>query len=1282
MFRIGIDIGYSSLKSVVLSETDTLVFSSNIFHHGNVDKMLKELLADIKKKFDMKESYIGIIGQKETYFKEYQVNDISSLVEGASYINNNIKTIFEIGAQSSRLITGISNNSRMGIKFHVNSSCSAGTGSFLEEQVSRLGIELEDYSEFIKGAKNSVRIAGRCSVFSKTDMIHHQQSGESTKDILLGLSYALARNFKANVVQRNTFEKPVMFLGGVAKNSGVVKAIKEIFNFSDDDFIVGNFCSNIGALGAAIIGGENRKIVGIDKLIHDIDNKFKIVVESSFEPLMKYGNDDCINKHICKSTENIKDCHLGIDIGSTSTNLVIIDNDKNVISYRYIRTMGDPQKSVKEGMNSIENEFNGKLNILSVSTTGSGRNLIGKLLNADLVVNEITAQGAGAIAMDPDIDTIFEIGGQDSKYIGIKNKRVVDFEMNKICAAGTGSFLEEQAIKLEIPIEKYSNIALKGKAPLNLGDRCTVFIEGNISKAITEGQSKEDITAGLSYSIVYNYLNRVVAKKPIGKKISLQGGIAFNQAVVNAFRVVTGKEIIVLPFFSVTGAIGAAILGKIEIENKKTNENTIEKPKDISEEINKLYLNGYTGELEKNKLTVGIPRVLFLHKLFPMFNVFFKELGFNVILSDETTKEIVEMSQEYSLDETCYPIKLINGHVAFLLNRKVDYIFLPSLYTMKHEISKTREDYACVYMQTAPQIVSKVMELDKKGVKLLSPALSFKFGKKYMMSTLMKLGLDLGKTKVQTTFALAKGMKQLKKFEKETEIIGKNIIKELKSEEKVFVIVTRAYGVSDKGLNMEIPQKLRSMGYKVLTLSNLPAHDCDTSSDYSNMYWPFGQHILAGAKIIKNSKNLYAIYLTNHGCGPDTMLSHYFKEEMGSKPYLHIEVDEHASSVGVVTRLEAFVESLKNEIVVDFEEPKEIEKTVLTENNTIYIPHMYPYSGLLKELLNKKGYKAKEMEKTTSKSMEVGKKYSVSKESISLVSLMGDVLLQAKKSKGEQISILIPQNEGSEVVGQYSRLIKQKLLLSGYKNINIESPFIEDMLVESKYGLDYGLILVAGDLILNSSTLNRDDNYKKIVEFIRSEGITNNNLILLSKTIYNQNINEQYKKKIYVLGEHNIVFNNFLNDNSVEKLEEENKIFYQPFSEMKLFTWNDYLIKNKNKNLQLNIEKLREIIRLVSNELKNFTPFDRNFEEMVEEADKKLPMYNGGDGRYRMIKQFRCSNDIDGVLVLNSMYENTGTILKLLKSDSELNHPVIELSFDANKHSSNDERISNFIYYI
>ncbi len=1290
MYSIGIDIGYSTLKSTVLNEKKEEVFESFVFHHGNINRLLKLELNNICEKFNIKLCYIGFTGEHGKLLKKYCINDISALVEGVMYKNQNIKSIIEIGAQSSRYITGFSKASKANIKFSMNSSCSAGTGSFLEEQLSRLGIELKDYSSYIKRASKIPRIAGRCSVFSKTDMIHHQQEGIKIEDILFGLSYALARNYKANVVQYIKVSRPVMFVGGVAYNEGVIRALKDIFQFSDDDMVVPKGPSNVASLGAALLARDKEMLLDLQVLFKEMEEVGVKNRDSIFyRPLKEYGNGDSLNKHMCKpSREEIIQGYIGIDIGSTSTNLVLIDNNRDVLSYRYLRTKGNPKRAVKLGIKSILEEFQNRLKIRGIGTTGSGRNMIGEMFRADLIVNEITAQAKGAIEIDQDVDTIFEIGGQDSKYISIKDGRVVDFEMNKICAAGTGSFIEEQVKKLGIALEEYEGVALKGSRPLNLGDRCTVFIEGNISKALLEGRRKEDIAAGLSYSIVNNYLNRVVANKPIGNKVFLQGGIAHNQGVVNAFRAVLDRKIVVPPFFSITGAYGAALLAREKVQSRKGPEAIYNETRNIEDEIEELFLKGYTGKADGNKLTVGIPRVLFIHKLFPIFNEFFKELGFNVVLSKETNEEIIALSQEYSLDETCYPVKLIKGHVATLINRGVDYIFLPSLYRMKHPISKVREDYACVYMQTAPQIVSQVMDLEAKGIKLLSPALSFKFGKKYMMKTLMDLGKELGKKDVETELAIARGMKRFKEFEEEVEALGKEIISSLKEEERAFVIITRAYGIADRGLNMEIPQKLRSMGYKVLTLSNLPAHSYDLSEDYPNMYWPFGQHILSGAKIVKESKNLYAIYLTNHGCGPDTILSHYFKEEMGDRPYLHIEVDEHASNVGVMTRLEAFVESLKANRVYSGGRKNygDVKNNNKKPEGNMYIPYLYPYSQLLHKMLQKKGVEAKIIPPTDEKALEKGKKYCLSKEYLSLTGLLGDTFLQIEKMETKKASIWIPRTEGSEAFGQYSRLLEQKIRLAGYKDIRVESPFIEDLLEDERYGMDFGLILIAGDLIMVSDREHRNSHLKRILSSIEKGTFNKEALIIMANHIYKQILKKSYEKSIYVLGEINVVFNPILNNYQLEKLELKNKVYYMPISEMMYFKWADYLQKEESihRCLMDNLTKLKNTIEQISAELKEYSTFDRDLDKMMKEADSKLPLYCGGNARYRMVKQFRCPEVINGILVLSSMYENTGTIVKLLKEkhEKELKHPITELCFDGSKHSGNKEKIQNFIYYI
>ncbi|WP_245592108.1 acyl-CoA dehydratase activase [Clostridiisalibacter paucivorans] len=1289
IYSIGIDIGYATLKCVVLNNKKEQIFINSTFHHGNINQLLIEQLSNIKKKFNTKNYYVGITGKHGNILRQNHITDISSLIEGVLYKNEKVQSIIEIGAQSSRFITNFSKDNRTNIKFSMNSSCSAGTGSFLEEQVSRLGIKLEEYSSYIQKATKIPRIAGRCSVFSKTDMIHHQQDGVKIEDILLGLSYALVRNYKGNVVQRMNIKKPVMFVGGVANNEGVVNALKDIFQFSDDELIVTSDCSKIGALGAALLAINKNMLCNLQNLLNELEYlDIRNEDVSFYEPLKGYGENDYENKHVCKIVKKtMVDGYIGIDIGSTSTNLVLIDKNKEVLSYRYLRTKGDPKKAVDIGIQSIQDEFEGKLNITGIGTTGSGRMMIGKKIKADLIVNEITAQAKGAIEIDKDVDTIFEIGGQDSKYIKVQDGRVIDFEMNKICAAGTGSFIEEQAKKLGIPIEEYEKIALKGNKPLNLGDRCTVFIEGNISKAIAQGKSKENITAGLSYSIVNNYLNKVVANKLIGNKIFLQGGIAYNQAVVNAFRAVLGKEIYVPPFFSVTGAYGVALLTKEEVENKKDEKIRSTELPDMENEIKELFLKGYTENIDDKKLTIGIPRVLFIHKLFPMFNEFFKALGFNVLLSEETNEEIIAFSQEYALDETCYPIKLINGHVATLIHKDVDYIFLPSLYTMKHPVSKTREDYACVYMQTAPQIVAKTMNLKEKGIQLLSPALSFKFGKKYMMQTLMELGKKLGKNKFQTTLALTKGMKRFKQFEEEVEKLGKELIDSLKEDEKAFVIITRAYGIADQGLNMEIPRKLRERGHKVLTLSNLPAHSYDLSDDYPNMYWPFGQHILSGAKIIKENKNLYAIYLTNHGCGPDTILSHYFKEEMGDKPYLHIEVDEHASNVGVMTRLEAFIESLKNSKIDKEIKKKDKKRTNEYKNNKkLYIPYIYPYSPLLQGILKKKGIDVNLLSPMDEKSLEIGKKYAISKEYLSLTALLGDVFSQIQKIDQINGCIWVPQTEGSETFGQYGRLLEQKIKLEGYEDIEIESPFIEDLLEDKKYGEDFSLILIAGDMIMAADIEDRHEYLEEILKAIECGNFNERLLIRIANCIYKKLSERKYEKSIYALGELSIVFNPVLNHHQLEKLEDKNKVYYEPVSEVMYFEWMDFLRKEKRKHPIIKdiLIKMKNIINQVSKALGEYSPFDKDIDEMIKMADRKLPLYCGGNGRYRMAKSLRGLENIHGILHLNSMYENTGTILKILKEQDEnvSTKPTIELCFDGSSHSGNDEKIQNFIYYI
>jgi predicted nucleotide-binding protein (sugar kinase/HSP70/actin superfamily) len=891
--------------------------------------------------------------------------------------------------------------------------------------------------------------------------------------------------------------------------------------------------------------------------------------------------------------------------------------------------------------------------------------------------------------------------------------------MNKICAAGTGSFIEEQSNKFNIPIETFGDLALSSSNPINLGERCTVFIETSIAANLSAGAELKDIASGLCYSIAKNYLNKVVGQKKIGNKISFQGGVAYNQGVVNAFRALTGKPVSVLPFFSVSGAYGAALLAKEEIGDRKTQfkgldvgvatisgvkQPTITKSENnaaFNNTIEELIFKGYDGTIDNSKATVGIPRALFTFGMFPMFSTFFKELGFNVLLSDPTSEETIALGQEYSLDETCYPVKLINGHVAELVRKKVDYIFFPDLYTVDHPGSHTRQNYGCAYMQLAFKIINQAMELQTKGIELLSPTIAFNMGKEFMMKSFADLGKQLGRDTQQTNRALQKSMQAFSDFEKRMEDNSKATMETISPEEKVFVLISKIYGIADPVLNMGIPGKLMDMGYKVISFYDLP--EDDISKEHPNMYWPFVQHILEPIKLIKRTSNMYAVLLTHHGCGPDSVTAHFVRELMGEKPYLNIEVDEHSSDVGIITRIEAFVHSIskmpvnaldKPEVDIAQESVKAVNiKTGLTDaknGTTIYLPYLYPYSQIFGRILIEKGINAVVLPETDASSIDIGKKHTLTNEYFSLTALLGDALknLESPKNHNASSAFLIPQTEGAEVYGQYNRYLRTKLDEEGYRDTGIIAPFIEDAIylaiddVKSIY-----LGLLAGDIINIAPTEHRDDYLNRIMKLIKEKRFEISPLVEISQAIINQQKTTIDKgKRIMITGEPFILYNNYLNGSIIKDIEDKgHRVVYSPFCEYMWLLWRDYVDQNgkeKTPMLQQNLNVLEEYISAVAGCFPEESPFEKDLENLVAIADKNIGFYAGWSGRYRAAKLLCDLPGIHGVITVASTYENTGIALGILHRGFQNNAPVLNLTFDGIQNKYDHTKIEAFIHYL
>ena len=578
----------------------------------------------------------------------------------------------------------------------------------------------------------------------------------------------MIRNYKATIVRRLPICKPVVFCGGVTCNAGVIRAIRDVFGLSEKELIVPEFARYEAALGAALKASGSFTLRQLNDYLDRTRTTHHMV---GTLPKLELRSGTSLAEPNATKIIPESGCALGIDIGSTSTDLVLVGADGELVDFQYLRTAGDPEGAVRKGLASIRQRF-GDIRFTAVGVTGSGRERIGKRIGADAVRDEITAQAKGAAHWVPEVDTVFEIGGQDSKYISIQNGEVVDFQMNKICAAGTGSFVEEQAARMGIPLAEFGPLALSSEHPASLGERCTVFIETAIASASAEGISRADIAAGLCHSIVQNYLHKVVGSKPVGQHIVLQGGVDYNPGIVAAFQSAYGDRVQVSPVFSISGAYGAALLAQEAVgdapsrfvgfdspaqdaEDSRSAE--IQKNIDFYKQADKLLLEGYTGKRDPRKKTVGVPFALMIHKFFPMANAFFTSLGFNVVLTDPTSEETIRLAQQTAQGETCYPVKLIYGHMQQLIDQKVDYIFLPTIHTMKHEKSRVKHNYGCVYMQTAAASIANALDMESKGITLLSPVFDLDFGQEAMASAMLGLSKILGIPKPFCAKALLSG---------------------------------------------------------------------------------------------------------------------------------------------------------------------------------------------------------------------------------------------------------------------------------------------------------------------------------------------------------------------------------------------------------------------------------------------------------------------------------------------------------------------------------------------
>ena len=961
-------------------------------------------------------------------------------------------TIVQIGGQSAFVI-GLEGGLDKPWRVARSPLCAAGTGRFLEQQAQRLGIAIEEFGPLaLEWTEAPPRIAARCSVFAKSDLIHLQQKGWPVSAMLAGLSDSVARMIRA--LRREPFAPPVYLVGGVAANSGVVRALAEAIG---ESVIVPPDFALREAIGAALLarGAASRPA----DLYPRSENA--IAAYRVERKLTATTSTDGWRPADLSSIAAPVDVYLGVDVGSTSTKAAVIAPDGEVLAKSYHMTAGQPLEAIKRVMADLVPGVEGKVNLRGVGVTGSGRYLVGAFVGADVVRNEITAQTRAALSLDPTIDTVFELGGQDSKYVYLENGTALDYQMNKACAAGTGSFVDELAEQLGVPTRNgdFARLAFAADSQLDLGERCAAFMSQAVTSAQHAGESLETIVASLSTSLAKNYRSKVVETRRIGRRVFLTGAVFYNEAAVAAFKAEFPEQTFVVPTHKeVTGAIGAALLameamaadvtpptplppgGRGEAtpsdspfpageggwgvrsafrgfsaianaEYKLTNftcqhcENScaismmatsdgrrlfygsrcdrydaatdgspdgkrgkrIETPFDERERllfagyhapippspravpgmnargIDDGAMNGPTGRASahaptsgihardgnedrdgiadgdgdtetgpqgRTRLTVGVPRALMAYDIAQLLTGFLSALGVGVKYSSPTNKRLIEMSVERAYTDSCFPIKLLHGHVAELIEAGADYVLIPNAIRMARMGGDEDQRYSCPLVQAAPYIVKSALDL---GDRLLDPIVDLSLGDDLTVKSFAEVATRLGFTREQGQAAARAGLAAQRDFEARLRETGRKALAELEShpDKLGVVLLSRAYNAQDAGANLGMANELAKLGVVPIPLDYLPLDDVDIAAISDRPYWNYERKLLAAAKIVAERPQLFGLFLSNFGCGPNSIIQSIVEDIMGGKPLGQIEVDEHAAEAGYVTRLEALVDTIR-----------------------------------------------------------------------------------------------------------------------------------------------------------------------------------------------------------------------------------------------------------------------------------------------------------------------------------------------------------------------------------
>ena len=1042
---LGIDIGSTTVKIAILDGEHHILFSDYERHYANIRETLARLLEKAHSRLGDLTLYPMITGSGGLTLANHLAQEVIAVATSLKEFAPNTDVAIELGGEDAKIIYFEGGN----VEQRMNGICAGGTGSFIDQMASLLQTDAAGLNEYAKNYKSLYAIAARCGVFAKTDIQPLINEGATKEDLSASIFQAVVNQTISGLACGKPIRGHVAFLGGPLHFLSELKAaFIRTLNLDKEHVIDTDNSHLFAAIGSALNAKEEVSFTMsemVQKLSSDIKMEFEVErMEPLFESREAY---DAFCARHAKHRVGTGDlasyrgnAFLGIDAGSTTTKIALVGEDGSLLYSFYSGNDGSPLNTAVRSLKEIYQQLPPDVKIVRSCSTGYGESLMKATFLLDDGEVETVAHYQAAAFFNPNVDCILDIGGQDMKCIKIKNRTVDSVQLNEACSSGCGSFIETFAKSLNYSVQDFAQTALFAEHPIDLGTRCTVFMNSKVKQAQKEGASVADISAGLAYSVIKNALFKVIKvsdASELGHNIVVQGGTFYNDAVLRSFEKIAGCEAIRPNIAGIMGAFGAALIARDRYEEGyETSMLSYEKLCALKYETSmakckgctnncRLTINKFSGgrqfisgnrcergiggqknpnhmpnlfEYKLKRLfsypsldpdqaprgTVGIPRVLNMYEDYPFWHVFFTKLGFRVVLSPSSNRQIYELGIESIPSESeCYPAKLAHGHVAWLIKQGVDFVFYPALFYERNEIPEANNHYNCpIVTSYSENIKNNVEEIGNGKMRLRNPFMSFR-DLNTVTQALEEEFREIPAAELKA--AAAAGWEELDNVRRDIQKKGEEVLAFLKeSGKRGIVLAGRPYHI-DPEINHGIPELITSFDLAVLTEDSISHLGRPERPLIVSDQWMYHSRLYAAASYVKTVDNLDLIQLNSFGCGLDAVTTDQVNDILSGsdKIYTCLKIDEVNNLGAARIRVRSLLAAIKvREKMQKTRTVRSaaIEKVPFTEemrkNYTIICPQMSPiHFEILEPAFNSCGYNFVVLDNDNKHSVDVGLKY-------------------------------------------------------------------------------------------------------------------------------------------------------------------------------------------------------------------------------------------------------------------------------------------------------------------